>query len=70
MAPNEKAIRKWVADHRPDLQSQIDSLVESQAAFAIMSMAFEAGRDFQRANPEKCLGYLTEPTESYNWNYY
>ncbi len=69
MAPNEKAIRKWIEDNRPDMKSQIDSIMGTQGLFFVASMAFEAGRDFQRANPNASPNFLTEPTESYNFDY-
>jgi len=69
MAPNEKAIRKWIEKNRPDLSPQLDSLMKSDAGFAMMAMGFEAGRDFQRANPAAGPFALTEPIESYEFNY-
>ncbi len=69
MAPNEKAIRKWITDNRPDLSWQWDELMKSDAGFGIMAMGFEAGRDFQRANPTAEPLALTKPVLSYNFDY-
>jgi hypothetical protein len=69
MAPNEKAIRKWIQDNRPDLNNQIDGIMENQGLFFIASMAFEAGRDFQRANPAAPGKALPELASSYNFDY-
>jgi hypothetical protein len=59
MAPNEAAIRKWIKDNRPDLpQHQIDGIMDNPGVFGMMSMAFEAGREFQIRNPEAEPGPL------------
>lgn len=52
MAPNEAAIRHWIKGNRPDLELHVvDGIMANQGVFAMMAMAFEAGRTFQMKNP-------------------
>ncbi len=54
----DTAILDWVRIHRPDMVKNIESFLSrkggssySQAVYALMAMAFEAGRRFQTDNP-------------------
>jgi len=70
MAPHEKAVRNWIAKNRPDLpKSSVDGMFENQALSFIVSMAFESGRDFQRANPTAEPRVLIHPLEHYNFDF-
>jgi hypothetical protein len=59
-AKNVMAIRAWLEQHRPDNLPGLDMIVrgldrrdhQSEMVFASMAMAFEAGRAYQRANPD------------------
>lgn len=65
MAKNVEAIRTWVATNRPDVREEIDSILDesspdgSQAGLLLLiTVAFEAGREFQREHPEAPVGPL------------
>ncbi len=59
-AKNVKAIREWLAEHRPDVSPMFERIMKGEAEgndqmraiFAFMAMAFAAGREYQRANPK------------------
>lgn len=59
-AKNVKAIREWIAKHRPDVTPMFDRIMRGEsegndqmrAIFALMAMAFSAGREYQRDNPK------------------
>lgn len=52
-APNFKAIKRWFAEHRPDVsQEQLGVIMQQDAYILLMAGAFEAGREFQQRNPE------------------
>lgn len=64
MAPNVQAIKQWIKNNRPDVPSyQVDAIMENQGIFAMMAMAFEAGRDFQNNNPK--AGRILDPFTQY-----
>ena len=66
MAINEQAIRTWIATNRPDLKAyMIDSIMENEGVFGMMAMAFEAGRTFQKLNPE--ADEFPEPDGNYRF---
>jgi hypothetical protein len=62
-ARNVTAIKRWVAENRPDMVSQIDQIVNDigprGAAFTLlMATSFEAGRMFQAtevAHPDRYI---------------
>lgn len=49
---NLAAIRKWVNTNRPDLLPQFNYLVSMDAGILLMTIGFEAGRQFQVENPK------------------
>lgn len=49
---NLEAIRKWVNTNRPDITSQFNVLAQNDAAILLMTIGFEAGRQFQVDNPK------------------
>lgn len=59
-AKNVKAIRKWVAEHRPDVMGSIEEILRGEAAgrqpgtgmFFLLAIGFAAGRKYQRENPD------------------
>lgn len=56
MNKRDLAIMRWVQTHRPDLTEQIQQVLlagtdgPSQGIYALMAIAFEAGRGFQADN--------------------
>lgn len=55
----DMAIRDWTRVNRPDVTRNVEALLISpetnkhtEAAYALMAMAFEAGRKFQTENPK------------------
>ena len=58
-AKNVKAMREWIQQNRPDVMGTFESIAGSadsrstgQAIFALMCMAFEAGRQHQKHTPD------------------
>ena len=56
MPRNLQAILDWVEKNRPDCLAQVTGLIDQDAAILLMTMAFEAGREFQRENPTAPVG--------------
>jgi hypothetical protein len=55
MAPNEQAIRKWLTEHRSDLdQATVDELINSNI-FAAMAIGYEAARQATIADYQEVL---------------
>jgi hypothetical protein len=58
MNKRDLAVMRWVQKHRPDLTGHIQQILlagtdgPSQGVYAVMAMAFEAGRGFQADNRE------------------
>lgn len=58
-AKNVKAIRQWLTAHRPDTLQQFEQIVAGEARgddryralFWLLAVGFDAGREYQRANP-------------------
>lgn len=48
---NLVAIRKWVNTNRPDLSYQLDGIAQADALILLMTIGFEAGRQFQVEHP-------------------
>jgi len=55
---NVAGIRKWVADHRPDVLPYVENIMEYEghdkhlnALFFLMSIGFAAGREYQQEHP-------------------
>lgn len=53
---NQAAIRKWVAEHRPDCTEHVGRIMDmnspqGDAFILLMHFAFEAGRQFQSNTP-------------------
>lgn len=46
------AIREWILKNRPDMAGQIDLLLKTDAAILLLGVGFEAGRQFQKENPD------------------
>lgn len=55
-AKNLQAILDWVEKNRPDCLKHVEQLVNNDGFILIMTMAFEAGRTFQKANPKAPMG--------------
>lgn len=61
---NIEAILKYVREKRPDCRGQIDRILELErakekagtAALLLLVIGFEAGREFQKDNPNVPLG--------------
>ena len=51
-AKNLQAILEWVKKNRPDCLEYVEQLVTSDGPILLMTMAFEAGRTFQKKNPK------------------
>jgi len=49
---NLQAIIDWVNEHRPDLASYIPAIQNNNVALLLLTTGFEAGRQFQKNNPE------------------
>lgn len=56
---NVKAMREWIQQNRPDVAGSFGEIVSQQrfggpeqAIFALMCMAFEAGRQHQKYTPD------------------
>lgn len=49
---NLVAIRTWVEKNRPDLILHLEGVIQSDACILLMTMGFEAGRQFQSDNPK------------------
>lgn len=52
----DQAIMNWVRIHRPDIERQVEPFLDNEAIYTLMSIAFEAGREFQKANPNAVNG--------------
>jgi hypothetical protein len=54
MNKRDQAIVDWVKKNRPDLNINVHIMpaFDNQGLSCLMSMAFEAGRVFQKANPK------------------
>lgn len=48
---NAQAIKDWVEKNRPDMAHQIDAIIEDNNAVLLLTIGFEAGREFQAENP-------------------
>ena len=48
---NAQAIKNWIEKNRPDMAHQIDALMENDAMILLLTIGFEAGRNFQFENP-------------------
>lgn len=53
----DQAILDWTQEHRPDLLPQVRKCLTperelQETIYALMSIGFEAGREFQVNNPE------------------
>jgi hypothetical protein len=48
---NLQAVEDWVRKHRPDLIGHMPMLQENQGVWLLVSIGFEAGRQFQNDNP-------------------
>jgi hypothetical protein len=49
---NIQAIIDWVTEHRPDLVNYFPLVQSNDAMILLLSVGFEAGRQFQKNNPE------------------
>ncbi|MBU1179990.1 hypothetical protein KJ885_03530 [Patescibacteria group bacterium] len=63
MAKNFDAIKKWVEKNRPDLMQQLSPIFDgtaqrktTDAFILLLSVGFEAGRQFQIDNPDAPSG--------------
>lgn len=52
---NLEAIRKWTKENRPDIYPHFDTYITQNAFILLLSIGFEAGRQFQNENPTKEL---------------
>lgn len=53
---NLQAIRDWVSKNRPDCSHYLPAIEQDNAMILLMTMAFEAGRTFQKKNPKAPMG--------------
>ena len=59
MPKNIDVIQGWVNEHRPDLKVHLDSVLQGpavskseEATLLLLNVGFEAGRLFQKSNPD------------------
>ncbi len=58
---NIQAVLDWCKQHREDLGAVVEAEKENPAFVMLLELGFEAGRQFQNANPTEAL----YPTHSY-----
>ncbi len=51
MPKNFQAIVDWVKEHRPDLLTFVPQIQNNNVAILMLTVGFEAGRQFQDENP-------------------
>jgi hypothetical protein len=51
MPKNAQAIKDWIVKNRPDLALNVDMYLQQDAFILLLSIGFEAGRQFQVDNP-------------------
>jgi hypothetical protein len=57
MTQNFQAILDWVKEHRPDILDNVQTIIDKSsdvtaASCFLMTVGFEAGRQFQHENPD------------------
>lgn len=62
-SPNMAAILQWCRVYRPDITTNIGKMIDhsndgNDAFTLLLAVAFEAGRNFQHANPDCILGAI------------
>lgn len=62
-----QAILDWCEVHRPDLRPVVEAEKNNDGFILLMTIGFEAGRQFQKDHPDFPMGqphlYLSEPAE-------
>lgn len=57
---NLAAVRKWFKENKPDVSDELfEALVANHGLWGLILMGFEAGREFQKENPDviSVIGY-------------
>lgn len=49
---NAQAIKEWIEKNRPDMVAEVDFLLTQNAFILVSGIGFEAGRQFQKENPD------------------
>lgn len=52
MNSRDEAIKRWLAEHRPNLLPQLPQWFRNDAIYTLMAIGFEAGREFQHRQPD------------------
>lgn len=53
---NAQAIKDWIIKNRPDIAPMVDTYMSQDAFILLLTIGFEAGREFQNNNPTLPLG--------------
>jgi hypothetical protein len=53
---NVQAVLDWVGTNRPDCLVSVKKMVDNDGFWLLMAFGFEAGREFQKENPEAPMG--------------
>lgn len=52
MDKRSEAIAKWLSENRPELMKFLPDVEKNDVALMLLTVGFEAGRQFQKENPE------------------